>query len=75
AVVAQRGSPSSRHKGRSSRWSADRRKQKTRRMTPMFCPLPVCSDGCKLNDLIETSVQTSSFSVKKYERHVATKIT
>ena len=32
--------PSSRHKGRSSRWSADRRKQKTRRMTPMFCPLP-----------------------------------
>jgi len=39
-VIAQRGSPSSRHKGRSSRWSADRRKQKTRRMTPMFCPLP-----------------------------------
>ena len=39
-MVAQRGSPSSRHKGRSSRWSADRRKQKTPRMTPMFCPLP-----------------------------------
>jgi hypothetical protein len=34
------GTPSSRHKGRSSRWSADRYKQKTRRMTPMFCPLP-----------------------------------
>ena len=41
-MVAQRGSPSSRHKGRSSRWSADRRKQKTRRMTTMFCPLPSC---------------------------------
>jgi hypothetical protein len=26
---------------RSSRWSADRRKQKTRRMTLMFCPLPI----------------------------------
>ena len=39
-MVAQRGSPSSRHKGRSSRWSVDCRKQKTRRMTPMFCPLP-----------------------------------
>ena len=39
-LVADRSSPSCRHKCRCSRRSADRRDHPTRRMTPMFCPLP-----------------------------------
>jgi transposase len=43
-VVAKSGSPRCRHPGRRPRRSTDHRKQKTRGMTPIFCPLPRLKD-------------------------------
>ena len=42
-MVALKGSPSRRYQSRCFRWSSDSHDQQTRRMTPMFCPLPTLS--------------------------------
>ncbi len=50
-MVTKRGSKSCRHKVRRSRRSPDSHKQQTRRMTPMFCPLPLRSK--KIGELLQ----------------------